>query len=738
MGKLINELKRRNVIRVVLAYAVAAWVVVQAVDMAADAFDAPGWIMQMTLALAFIGLLPAVAFSWIFELTPDGIRRERELTASDRSADPSTSRRLDIAVIVLLLVAIGLVLTQRFWQPGQASDTASPAEVIEAATDQPIADTSPWQLDSIAVLPFADFSPGRDQAWLGEGIAETLLHALAQIEGLRVSARTSSFAYREREADIATIGRELNVASVLEGSVQRAGERLRIVAQLVRTDTQEHIFSKTFDRNADDIFAIQDEIATAVAESLSGSLAIDQPELARTNTDVYDLYLEGRRLWQERDATSVNQAVALLRDAVALDPEYTPAQAELATALLFQVLYADAGLEDNRSAIEQHIRQALAQDPKQAQAWAVRGLLLQELELLDQAQDALEKAVALSPNDANIRVWIANRYSVIGQFNRAAEHYQHALALDPLNTFVRERYTTMLAIVDPYDPRIEQVARDSVRLFPDQARSWRGLLNVLGNQGHNDELILTALQAVRHHPDALEFIWRIVGALSTLRAYDAADRWTERAYRIDPEAQPWPNTMIGRDPEAFLRMARRGYQQWGLNALPPLLTALRHNGLLDEAWRLARDEFEKLVILEQNGQATLDHFNMLFDNVWLARKLGSEADVQARLDMIETLLERVRAGGLPDSNIGPDFMLAMVTGDVERAIALLPEIEPGNQDYLALMIEFDPLFEPLRGRPAVDAFLARVEARHQRQLERLRNDAPPGLFDPSLLDSGEI
>ncbi|QKK03875.1 MAG: hypothetical protein HND55_15175 [Pseudomonadota bacterium] len=736
MRNLIDELKRRNVIRVVMAYAVAAWVIVQAVDMAADAFDAPVWIMQMTLALAFIGLIPAILFSWIFEITPEGIRRERDLAASE-GVPGHTSRRLDIAVIVLLLVAIGLVLTPRFWQPGQASGTASPAKVIEAATDQPVSGTRPWQLDSIAVLPFADFSASRDQAWLGEGIAETLLHALAQIEGLRVSARTSSFAYREREADIATIGRELNVATVLEGSVQRAGDRLRIVAQLVRTDTQEHIFSKTFDRNADDIFAIQDEIATAVAESLSGSLAIDQPELARTKTDVYDLYLEGRRLWQERTPESVNTAVSLLTDAVNLDPEYTPAQAELATALLFQVLYADASLEDSREAIEQHIRRALAQDPDQAQAWAVRGLLLQELELFDQSQDALEKAVALSPNDANIRVWIANRYSNLGRFNRAAGHFEHALALDPLNAFVRERYTTVLAIVDPYDSRIEQVARDSVRLFPDQVRSWRGLINVLGNQGRNDELILTSLEAVRQHPDAVEFVWRIAGALSTLRAYDAADRWIERAYRIDPEAQGWPQIMIGRDPEEFLRMARLGYEQWGLNALPPLLTALRQNGLLDEAWRLARDEFEKLVILERDGQATLDHFNMMFDNLWLARKLGSEADVQARLEMIETLLERVREGGLPDSNIGPDFMLAMVTGDVERAIALLPEIDPGNQDYLALMIEFDPIFEPLRGRPAVDAFLARVGARHQRQLERLRNEAPPELFDPTVLDTSE-
>lgn len=471
MPSLLQELQRRNVFRVAVTYLVAAWVVAQVSTLAAGVFNAPAWIMQMIVVILIIGFFPAVIFSWIFELSPEGLRRERDLV--DKVAvNNHTAKRLDMVVIVLLIAAIALVASDRFLF------RADPAAAPMAASSPPAA---VWTPDSVAVLPFADSSPQRDQAWLAEGIAETVLHMLAQVEGLHVIARTSSFAYRERAADIATIGQELGVATVLEGSVQRAGDRLRVFAQLVRTDTQGQIFSKTFDRTAEDIFAIQDEIAAAVAQALAGTRNPVLVATERTRTEVYDLYLDGRRLWQERTTETVRRSVELLRQAVAADPNFGPAHSELATALLFSTLPAHslASLDEQRGQIERLIARALALNPDDAQAWGVRGLLLHRLGLFAEAVQALQQAEALNPGDANFQIWLGDAHFQRADLATAGRHYERALTMDPLNWFVRNQSAVVLNRLDSQHPRIEALARDTVRLFPDRHESWIALAQVL-------------------------------------------------------------------------------------------------------------------------------------------------------------------------------------------------------------------------------------------------------------------
>lgn len=726
MQGLFKELKRRNVFRVAVAYTIAAWVIVQVVELAAEAFGAPAWVMQMTIAALAIGFVPAVIASWVFEMTPEGIRRERDLIEND-AVSRHAGKRLDIAVIVLLVAAIGLLLADRFLFDAPIAPTQPVAEA-------PDSDSEPWQLDSIAVLPFADFSPTRDQAWLGEGIAETLLHELAQVGGLRVSARTSSFAYRQRDADVATIGRELGVATVLEGSVQRAGERLRVVAQLVRTDTQEHVFSKTFDRDADDIFAIQDEIAAAVTEALLGTAARTQDGMARTDVSVYDLYLEGRQLWQERTADSVERAVGLLKRAVEQDPRYAPARSELATALLFEHFYGEAELEVNRPDIERHIRHALELDPDNAQAWAARGLLLEELDLRSEGMEALHRAEALAPNDANIQVWLGNRYYDTTRFAEAATHFERAMELDPLNRWVRQRYITVLGALNPLDHRIERIAHDTVRLFPEHVASWNTLLNLMANRSRLDELALVGLEAHRNHPLELAFAWYVHSSLLALEETDAVSAWLQRIRRIDSEAEPWSMYYLRTDPQRHLELAREEHERWGNRNLPNLLTSLRVNRRFDEAWTLIERHLAENRQAFESNEASVDEYNLLLEGMWLARLRGDESGYRERHTLFMTRYNEIRNSDVFAADlVVPEFLLTMISGDHDTAAGMLEDIPDASLGHLAWALQNDPMFEPIAERAETNALIERHETRLRNQRERLRNEAPPELYDPDLL-----
>ena len=725
MAGVFQELKRRNVFRVAVTYLVAAWVVAQVSGLAADAFEAPAWIMQMIIAVLVIGFFPAVIFAWIFELSPEGLKREADLV-DKKTVNAYTAKRLDIAVIALLILAIGLLATDRL-----IDRPASIAPQIAVTAQAPEA----WSLDSIAVLPFADRSPERNQAWLGEGIAETLLHALAQVEGLRVSARTSSFAYRDRVADIATIGRELGVATVLEGSVQRAEDRLRVIAQLVRTDTQDQIFSKTFDRPAGDIFAIQDEIAATVAQTLTGSRTPAQAELERTGTEVYDLYLDGRRLWQERTAEAVNGAVEQLRRAAAGDPNYGPAHSELATALLFQTFYAGADLDQHRAEIERLLARALQLNPEDAQAWAARGLLLQELDLHAEALQALHRAESFSPGDANIQIWLGNRYHDRAEFGPAIRHFERALELDPLNVFVRNRFSRALSLAHPMHPRLEAVARDTVRLFPEDEANWHALVQVLANQGQTDEMVLTAYAGFQQHPNSGGLAGQIAGGLNTLGEHEAADRWLAVSESLFPDFRIWPAYYLYRDRERYLELSKE-FLEYGFDgAEQGVLSGLRLTGQLDHALELARQSVGDIQRRQAREVTTVSEFNMLVEAIFVARESGQHDLADEWLQLIEDWVSRLYAGGFPEDEPSIQLMLAAVRDDWDAAETILPRLG-GNAAWVAKSLESDPSLAEFKQRPAVQTFIQTQKQRLQAMRERVRAEAPSALFDPEAPEAG--
>jgi TolB-like protein len=256
MRGFIEELRYRNVFRVAVAYVVAGWLIAQVADLAADAFNAPDWVMQMLIVLLLIGLPIALFLAWAYELTPEGVKKAKDLP-TDLPKDPRAGRQLNRITIVALVIAVAWLGWDKVQQPAVGPAVEVPTEPMEK---------------SIAVLPFADFSPDSDQGWFADGLTDEILNALARTRSLRVASRTSSFAYRNTEQDATTIAAELDVAHILEGSVRRAGDRIRITAQLIRASDDAHLWSETFDASSDDSIEIQEEIAFEIASLLDTAM----------------------------------------------------------------------------------------------------------------------------------------------------------------------------------------------------------------------------------------------------------------------------------------------------------------------------------------------------------------------------------------------------------------------------------------------------------------------------------
>ena len=293
---LIAELKRRNVFRVSIAYLALGWIVTQVTTTVAPMLHLPDWVGPVVLWIGVIAFPFVVMFSWIYELTPEGLKREIEI---DRSASIThhTARRLDYVVIALLVVAIGLYGYHEFRSAGDQ-------RVTVVARTTPGA-TAAGADRSVAVLPFVDMSADKDQEYFADGISEELLNLLAQIPQLRVIARTSSFAFKGKEVDIAEIAKKLNVANVLEGSVRKSGDKLRITAQLIRASDSSHLWSQTYDRELTDVFTVQDEIAAAVVEQLKVTLLGSAPKARVTDPKAYGLFLQARELGRQYSAEGV-------------------------------------------------------------------------------------------------------------------------------------------------------------------------------------------------------------------------------------------------------------------------------------------------------------------------------------------------------------------------------------------------------------------------------------------------
>jgi TolB-like protein/Tfp pilus assembly protein PilF len=499
-----EELRRRKVVRAAVSYAVVAFVALQLAEITFEPLGLPSWAMTWAVLAAVLGFPVVLVLAWYFDATAHGIER-----APDTRAGPA--RLFIVGVVMLSVAGVAWWLTS-VYRPGRAGSSGG--------------DAPP---NSIAVLPFDDLSPTQDQAWFADGLAEELLDRLARLPGLRVAARTSSFAFRGKGADVKEIGRALDVGLVLEGSVRKGDGRVRVTAQLIDTGTGYHLWSEKYDKPEGEILGLQDAITAQIADQLQVRVAAAEgaPEAAGATAATVDVgalekYLEGRLHWRRRTPASLTRAVELFREALDLDPGFARAWSGLADTYLLQADYGALQLDQAVQLAEPAIVRALALDPRSGEAWASLGLLRMSVGQFDAAQGNLDQAMELDPRYEMAPTWLARVYAAQGRFVEQRQTLERALAINPHEPVINANLAHTLAGAGDVDAARAVLAR-VLAMLPANDLLLRALANVETQAGRLDAAMDAARKAVAAEPTAPANLGALIDAYVALEDYGAAD-----------------------------------------------------------------------------------------------------------------------------------------------------------------------------------------------------------------------
>lgn len=493
-----SELKRRNVFRMGIAYVVVAWVLLQAVDFALDIISAPNWVLQVFFLAAVVGLPLVLIFSWVFEMTPEGIKLESQIKPED-SVTQHTSQKLDRTIITFLAFAVVLLLAERFIS---GNDEGVPVPAVEMVTEQSV-DTDQVTdqmadngIRSVAVLPFVNMSSDAEQEYFSDGLSEELLNRLAQNEQLRVAARTSSFQFKGQTLDVGEIGRQLKVDNILEGSVRKSGNRLRITAQLIEVESGYHLWSETYEREMNDVFAIQDDISLAITRALEAELGAATQESKKKpteNLEAYQLYLQARFFLAKRGGDNIIKAIDLFNQAVRLDDDFSEAWSGMAFAYGLVPNYTSkiSAVEAKDLALES-ARKSIQLDADNAEGYMALGRTQGQSELnIASGRQSFEKAYQLAPNNVDIVNMYGDFLTMIGDFEKAQVMEARAIELDPLSAVHYSDMAILMLILNQNDDALEP-AQTGARLAP-------------GSYDRQDALILTLIRLGKYE-EAIKII----------------------------------------------------------------------------------------------------------------------------------------------------------------------------------------------------------------------------------------
>jgi TolB-like protein/Tfp pilus assembly protein PilF len=471
-----SELKRRNVYKVAVAYAVVAWLLLQAASIFLPAFDAPSWVMKIFIIVVIFGFPVALIFSWAFEITPEGIKLESEIEPN-QSVTRRTGRKIVAVTIALAVVAAGLFVYQLLRSQSDTSSSSATATIAHK---------------SIAVLPFDNLSRDPDNAYFCEGVQDEILTRLAKVADLKVISRTSTQHFKSAPDNLPQIAKQLGVAHILEGSVQKSNDQVRVNVQLINAMTDAHLWADTYDRKLTDIFAVESDIAKTIAETLQAKLTGSEKssiEKAPTaNPEAYELYLKGRFFWNKRSGVDLRKAIDYFNQAVAKDPKYALAYAGLADSYMLLPNYGGASMQESIAPARDAITKALALDDSLAEAHASFGLL-DTVELrLEHAVSDFERAIKLKPNYATAHHWLMLGQLSLGRFDQAIVEGKRALELDPLSLIINADYSWAYACAHRFD-EAEKHARKTLELDPHFFLAHYYLGEILQMKGHLHEAI---------------------------------------------------------------------------------------------------------------------------------------------------------------------------------------------------------------------------------------------------------
>ncbi len=676
LKNLIHQVHRRSLWQVLGIYVVGGWLVLQVVDTLAGALNLPDWAPRFALFLLIIGLPIVLATAFVQEGLRDlGDSAGEPEETSGGTPIPGTGEGAQTAGIRLFTwrhAIIGGVLAFAAWGVVSAGSALFGGLAGESGDSDAV-------IESIAVLPFADMSPDGDQEYFSDGMAETLLDALARIPGLRVPARTSSFQFKGESADVREVAEKLNVAAVLEGSVRTDGDRVRVTAQLVDAEEGFHIWSATYDRRMTGIFELQDEIAHSIVEALrirlpGGTEAVLVSEPTE-NLDAYALFLRGRHTWHERTLESLETAIQYFEQAVELDSSYALAWAGLADTYVLMAEWEYLPPQEAYRVAEQAAARALALDDDLAAAHAAYGALLhsraedsQDLAVFAEAEREYRRAVELNPNYASAHQWYGELITDLGRLEEARPEIERAIELDPLSPVVRTQlvfiHMDQLDFAEAYE-----VASRVVELNPESALGYNNQSYALSMSGKGERALALARKARDLNPDAPLFRYGPMWALLAMRDWEGAEA---EAYALI---------------EAGIGTHEAHYT---------LFQVRIERGRYDEA----RSELEQANELrrEQDGPFTA------LDDAYLAARAGETERARALL----AELERLEGHQRWNINLGWIGGVYGWLGDADTAFDYLERAAAANsQSLIPLLV--DNWYDPLREDPRFEELTSRIK-----------------------------
>lgn len=731
MSSLWGELKRRNVVRVAVAYAVVSWLILQLTDVLIPILGLPEWVGKLVLLLLLISFPIALFFAWAFELTPEGVKLEKHVDRSE-SITAQTSRKLDFIIIAVLVVAVGLLLSDRFLH----EDPAQPQAIVEAPLAEPLsASNGKGNRLSVAVLPFANRSNSEDHVFFVDGIHDDILTQLAKISSLRIISRTSMMQYRDTEKSIRVIGEELDVGTILEGSVQRAGDRVRINVQLIDAISDEHIWAEVYDRalTAANIFEIQTEIATAIAGELRANLTPEEEQrlaLRPTeNLEAYEAYLLGRQSMARRTTDTINAAKSYFERAIDLDNNFALAYVGISDTIQLQVDYSGAAPMDVAHEAKPYVDRALELDSKSGEAYISLASTYEYMREFDAANEAYQRGLELAPNYAQGHMWYGLFLMYVrGQLKAALTQFQLAAVHDPLSAINHSNMGKALEFLGRFDESwaILQKVRDidptyAFGHFFIGAKFWA----VDGRLDTAIDSLFTAMFLDPRDPMTPAEIARLYSSLGDDRT---ATCWANNAVEISPDAGWTLNILAGL---SALQGDTADAAEYGRRALSLLhyprdwtlaLSVAKDHLLQNDDYKIAQllyetkfDEFaiDEIPITHPNFEAAVDYADVLLHT-------GETDRANEILDAVEAYIANVPRLGFYGFSL-TDVRIHTLRGDTALALATLREAVDQNWRYQwRYYLEVDSILEPLRSDPEFDAILAIIQQDMATQLEAVR------------------
>ena len=729
---LFVELKRRNVIKVAVLYGVASWLLLQVADLLFDAFGVPDWSIRLLLAFIILGFPLTLTLSWVYEMTPEGIKREKEIDRS-QSITPQTGQKINILIVVLLVLAIAAVVVDRLipeiGSTGQSATTVEPAQetVPPDPSDQPSAqDVSD---KSVAVLPFANRSAREEDVFFVDGIHDDILTQLARIGSLTVISRTSVEKFRGTSQSMKEIGSILGVKNILEGGVQRAGDRVRINVQLIDVATDEHLWADTYDREltTTNIFAIQSEISTAIAVALKATLSPNEKaQLANAQTEnleALEAYFLGRQAMGKRTSASLADAVQHFKRAIELDPDYALALVGLANTYYLQSGYSGLSLPEQEALGRPLINKALVINDQLGEAYVA---MARESDDPETEEMLYKKGIELAPGYVAGHHWYGTFLRDQWRTTEAHVQLEEAARLDPLSGIVKYSLGSALESLGRFDDAREQY-QSAIRIDPGFAVGYSalGFLDWFV-RGRLDEAIVPLRKAASldpgnpQYPAVLALIWAELGS------HPEADQWLTRTRAISTDT-------FWSDFAAFLVRQDRGdeaevagYAEAVLAQNPTANFALSFLSLIDlrsDRADIALERFRAVfpVLLGDAVPVINDtNYSQAADVALLLHKEGDHARANLLLDRSMAFVKTIPRMGVNGYGIA-DVRILAVQGKGEQALAALRQaVDEGWRIAWRNSLQYDPTVLSLHDEPGFQAIIAELEADMAAQLEHVR------------------